>query len=228
MPRSSSPLCSSLRAVHVAGRASASDRRKHTQIAPDTVEASSRFLCFWSRKTIPVSAVRRVGTPNHRPNAERLEAHGLLQRSRFLRRGAKERHVDVASSIASKARPNGSPRRWKRCCLVGEDTGEAVSRVALTRVAPPIFPHTVFYHQRHLRKTVGVALQQEVLRSPATATPCFEPSDFEFRASDFQRPGWHRRVFRRSLPVINDIFGKSSVLRCNKRRADFWVPRPRK
>ena len=39
-------------------------------------------------------------------------------------------------------------------------------------------------------------------------------SDFEFHGV-----GWHRRFFRRPLPIINDNFGRSSVLLRNKRQA---------
>lgn len=76
--------------------------RKQTRITPDTVEASSRFLCFWSRKTIPASSVRRVGTPitaRTQSGSKRTVYHNVRV---FYEGEQKERHVDVASSIASK------------------------------------------------------------------------------------------------------------------------------
>ena len=77
--------------------------RKHTRITPDTIEASSRFLCFWSRRTIQASEFRRVKIPvtsRSQTGSKQTLYHSVRV---FYGAGTKEQHVDVASSISNKA-----------------------------------------------------------------------------------------------------------------------------
>ena len=93
--------------------------RKRTQITPDTLEASSRFLCFWSRRTIPASEVHRVETPITSRTQSGSKHTAYYSVRIFYGNQERKRHVDVASSIANKSEAQWIAETVERA-LLGE------------------------------------------------------------------------------------------------------------
>jgi hypothetical protein len=77
--------------------------RRRTLIASDAMKVSLRFLCFWSRRTVPAEDIHRVEIPVT-SRAQSGSKHYLYYSVRVFYRGPrKERHVDVADMVGSKA-----------------------------------------------------------------------------------------------------------------------------
>jgi len=77
--------------------------RTQTRIGAGEIAVSSRFLCFWSRRTIPAADVHRVEIPVT-SRAQSGSRQYLYYSVRVFYGGSeKERHFDVADSIGNKA-----------------------------------------------------------------------------------------------------------------------------
>lgn len=77
--------------------------RRRTRIGAGELEVSSRFLCFWSRRTISAADVRRVEIPvtSHAQSGSKQYLYYSVRV--FYGGSERESHLDVADSIGNKA-----------------------------------------------------------------------------------------------------------------------------
>ncbi|MHB8900980.1 MAG: hypothetical protein ACYC6Y_19710, partial [Thermoguttaceae bacterium] len=77
--------------------------RRRSRVTTESIETASRFLCFWSRQTIAADQVQRVECPVTSQAQQGSRHYAWYSVRVFYRQGDRERHVDLADTLGSKA-----------------------------------------------------------------------------------------------------------------------------